>query len=738
MAKKNEVIGEKRRVWEVQSQCVHNGEEVWTEEIVEAFVNKLMEPRPFDGGKPALQRYCWCLHDKDNYTEDTFDDPYHPGVVQHVGVGSKKPAHIHLALEFRSAVYNTALQKLTSLPIGCFRKPEAKIKHNQFLAIATYMSHKRDVEQLLGKHLYSVDEIHCSEGFDYERETNLYIINSKKTHSVSSDGPRGLADDMINRIEAGEVDLETAKKEIKERAGYAFYLRYEKEFQLARAEFVKRHYEMKPRINIFLCGLSGSGKSALAQQIALALYPEMSSYECFHTVGAAGVRFDDYEYQPVIIWEDVRASEMLKEYKREGLLNLLEINPKKRSYNIKFGKIILTHKVNIFTDTESFDLFADKLMGEYKDGRQTIEEDKDKEQLLRRFAIVINLTMHDITIKRNDRLYTKGSQKSEFKIYSLIDRINIKDLFENYSGLALQECFQRITAPIVHLFNDYMDRQAKLGDKFYGIDDVPESIRVYEGYEDAMIKARAENEIEYYAVCSMVLPVIHLDGDIEELGPYTPEPEWQLGDELKDLGVYCPITFDQWVDMGRPKNYHMGFYNSDFKGDIQDTQNKRTKDKFDLFERFDEEFLQCAEAKERGESYSLPKGTTEADLDDYRRRYLPIRNTEELLTSPEAVKEYTNDSEWNIYDDDYVETLSKVTDQYLRSKRDEDFVIWAKALLNGRPYIDIISSDAGGHMLDCWHKVKTSWLQSHPDMDAHNWYKAYQKALYQKTDGTKK
>ena len=85
-----------------------------------------------------------------------------------------------------------------------------------------------------------------------------------------------------------------------------------------------------------------------------------------------------------------------------------------------------------------------------------------------------------------------------------------------------------------------------------------------------------------------------------------------------------------------------------------------------------------------------------------------------------------------------METLSKATDQYLSTKSDDDLSKWAKVLLNGRPYSVIICSDAGGDMLECWHKVKTSWLQSHPDMDDLDWYKAYQKALYRKENGTEK
>ena len=192
-------------------------------------------------------------------------------------------------------------------------------------------------------------------------------------------------------------------------------MRYEKEFRVARAEYIKTRYIMQKRINIYIYGKSGSGKSTLSQWLARALFPDLEDYECFYTVGAKGVRFDDYEYQPVIIWEDIRPEDLLREYKREGILNLLELSPKKRSYNIKFGKVTLTHRVNIFTCPNSFEEFSEYLMGAHNVGNQRIREEVDKEQLSRRFPIIINILENRIEIKRNVRIYD-DADKSAYAI----------------------------------------------------------------------------------------------------------------------------------------------------------------------------------------------------------------------------------------------------------------------------------------------------------------------------------
>ena len=58
------------RVWEIQSQCEHNGEAIWTEEIVKQFVDTLLEKRKDKNGNTTV-RFAWCNHDKDDYIEES-------------------------------------------------------------------------------------------------------------------------------------------------------------------------------------------------------------------------------------------------------------------------------------------------------------------------------------------------------------------------------------------------------------------------------------------------------------------------------------------------------------------------------------------------------------------------------------------------------------------------------------------------------------------------------------------
>ena len=92
----------KRRVWELQSQCYHNGEAIWTPEIVTSVIEKL-EAEKLDNGKPALKRWAWCMHDKDMVLEENIDQLRLKDPTSTLQIGDPRPAHIHLALEFETS-----------------------------------------------------------------------------------------------------------------------------------------------------------------------------------------------------------------------------------------------------------------------------------------------------------------------------------------------------------------------------------------------------------------------------------------------------------------------------------------------------------------------------------------------------------------------------------------------------------------------------------------------------------
>ena len=707
-SKKQESI--KRRVWELQSQCEHDGKEIWTPEIVSSVIAKLEEEK-LDNGKPSLKRWAWCMHDKDKVLEENIEQLHLKDPNSTLKIGDKRPAHIHLALEFENAVYNTHLQKISGLPIEFVRKPNAR--YNQFMAIATYLSHQRAEEQAKGKYLYPTEEIHCSSGFNYDEEVKKYLAVRDKKEEEIRKAPRYVADMTINMIERGELSVEDAKEQIKDTKGFAYFLRYEKEFRAARTEFVKRHYEMKPRINYYIYGSAGSGKSTISKYLAKALFPDLKEFECYYTVGAAGVRFDDYNYEPILVWEDVRGEELLREYKREGLLNLLEPSPKKRSYNIKYGKVTLTHQVNIFTGPVPFQEFIEVMMGSYSEGGQKIEEDKDKEQAYRRFPVIINVKSNEIEVLTNSRIF-EDTDHSEYKRYARVLNVSIAQLNEFYTGDALDQAFSVITEPIVNLHKQYMAKMS--GDKKWSNkEDAPARIEIIEGYQEVEDSIRAERE-PYHLRCKYILDNHRLsDGTF---GPYVSNNDWVLGDELdgKYEGLFCPFTYEQWITMGRPKEnpenemvdvldgwsetdisrpYEADGYTSDI--DEANAEYERLTALLPVIREY-------KEAVARGETPSLPEGVSEEDLE--ASEYLEL-DDDEFADVSDLIDE-----------SDEFRAILSLTERFLETRDEEDLKTWVEAI----SAFDMHTAN----IEDCWFKVREACIESEMVEDEAGWYRMYQ------------
>ena len=251
MTSSKSMIAKKHKVWEIQSQCEHDGKPVWTEEIVEKFVKDLDDQISPKTGKKILKRYAWCNHNQDKYLQSNIDELKERDPMTTAKVGDSRPAHIHLMLEFENAVYNTQLHKklikYTDLPIGFIQEPKAG--YNQYLAMITYLTHCRERELAKGKHRYNFDEVHCN--FNYEETVSQYLSNQEQEVTHKHTNQKKIADDMINRLVRGELTIEGAKTEAKNGVGFSLFLRHEKEFRQARNEYIKRQYEMEPRINFY-------------------------------------------------------------------------------------------------------------------------------------------------------------------------------------------------------------------------------------------------------------------------------------------------------------------------------------------------------------------------------------------------------------------------------------------------------------------------------------------------------
>ena len=107
------------------------------------------------------------------------------------------------------------------------------------------------------KHIYPDDAVNCS--FKYTETIDRYLATKEADFARIKKSKTELADRLTDQLERGEITIEDAKEECKKYKGFAYFLSFEKYFRSAHAEYVRKKNEMRHRMNIFICGDSGTG-----------------------------------------------------------------------------------------------------------------------------------------------------------------------------------------------------------------------------------------------------------------------------------------------------------------------------------------------------------------------------------------------------------------------------------------------------------------------------------------------
>lgn len=525
----------KRQVWEVQSHT-HDagGSPIFTPDMIEKFLKD---------NNDRIVRWAWCLHDKDVYTEeDVAESAKRNNGVPTVGVGQQKPNHIHLMLEFKNDVHDTALAKEFGLTTGQIKLPT--VKYHKMDALTTYLTHESPEEQEKGKHRYEDSEIHAN--FDFRKVIDGYLKIKDKAKAKKM--KKADVDSITEQIVQGAITM----SEIKEKYGVTFYFDHEQRFLRARREFMQYHYKMMARANYYIDGPAGRGKTTLAEMFARSLVPELEdANEAYLVVGEPGVRFQNYEYQPILIWEDVRAGQLIHEFGREGVLNLLETHPRKRNYNIKYDGVILTNQVNIFTGIESYEKFFDGLAGEYVDkyGNQYASEAYAKEQVYRRFPAITHLYPQDIVMQANRGVFAGTDEYLQYDTFATA-RVNMLSVNKHYTLTARESIAKQISAPMKAKHDEYMRIQGSDG-KVYDVDEAP-TIEVAVGL-DACKEMEQRTRVDYERFVQKWLAKHNASLQKEALAT---NPRQRTPEEIGRSKVF---TFEEWMAAGRPSEPGEGY-----------------------------------------------------------------------------------------------------------------------------------------------------------------------------------
>lgn len=189
-----------------------------------------------------------------------------------------------------------------------------------------------------------------------------------------------------------------------------------------------------------------------------------SSSEAFFEVGAPGSAFEGYDGQPVLIWNDRRAYDLLNELNGRGnVFNVFDTHPSRQRQNVKYSSINLANKVNIVNSVENYIHFLDGLSGEYhdKDGNLHESEMSEKIQAYRRFPLIIvidsNKAIYDLMI--NKMLLNYYSDGMDYLIIHGLSA-PLREIAEGLSGMPekRRELEFLCVKEVIHWYNKILEK----------------------------------------------------------------------------------------------------------------------------------------------------------------------------------------------------------------------------------------------------------------------------------------
>ena len=365
----------KARIFNIMQYVNHpdTGEPLLNRETIEATVKR-----------KGIKQYGYVLHDKDVFSAaDEEADPNHRQ-------GDTKPPHWHIVLQCGYAIEIGVIAKWLGIAENFVDVPKGN-GAGKFLDCIEYLTHERAEQAALGKHRYADSEIIAS--FDFRTKLNKRNENKLK-YGKDLDEKEQLRYDVLY---LGKTLRQAMKQEP------LLYMDDFEKLQKLRLQYIGHQSPPKTRINYYVCGKGGVGKGLISRALARSMYPQYEDDEdIFFEVGAKGAPFEGYDGQPVIIWNDRRAYDLLQELNGRGnVFNVFDTHPTKQRQNVKFSSVCLCNEVNIVNSVQDYLEFLEGLAGGYTDRSGEEHEAEDKGQSYRRFPFIIPLHKDDFDLLLN-------------------------------------------------------------------------------------------------------------------------------------------------------------------------------------------------------------------------------------------------------------------------------------------------------------------------------------------------
>lgn len=363
----------------------------------------LLDEKTIIGGlnHKSIKKYAYILHDKDVWLEEDAEKN-----ANHEE-GKKKPAHWHVVVSCENAVELGSIAKWFNVPEQYIDVPKGQ---GALLDCVEYLTHSSEKAILSGKHRYDDGEVKASEGWDWRKG-----IEQRKERRAKYGKDLSAKQELRAKVLYEGMTLREVQKKYP-----VEYMDDCDKLNKFRILNIQNSEPPKLRINYYIYGKGGVGKDLISRALARSLFPNIENDDdLFFVVGAGQVSFDGYDGQPVLIWSDRRAGQMLKVCGgRENFFNIFDSHPTKQRQNIKYGSLNLANCVNIVNGQESYITFINALSGEYKDREGTEHKAEDKGQTQRRFPFIIPLREKDFDLLINRGFVENDNTKfDEYFVY---------------------------------------------------------------------------------------------------------------------------------------------------------------------------------------------------------------------------------------------------------------------------------------------------------------------------------
>lgn len=399
--------------------------------------------------KKSIKEWAYAIHDKDPRSSQEFEAYCNKhGEPPTWNVGDPKPAHIQGVIRVSPAQTVETIAKWFDLPPQFI---EIKSGRNAFLDCVQYLTHETEKQQALGKHHYDDSEIKAS--FDFRRKLVEREEMRLRYGRELSEKDRLRYEVMYNGMTIRQVIEQNP-------------IAYQNDFanlDKMRAKYISKTAPMpKMRINYYIYAEdekagSGIGKGLLSKALARSMYPHLTEDdEIFFEVGSQGALFEGYDGQPVLIWNDRRGGQLLKELGSVGnVYNVFDTTPTSQKQNVKYSSTKLINEVNIVNSVQSFKDFIDGISGA-EFGLTT----EDQNQARRRFPVIIPMRVEDFDILINKGFMNDTKEFDQYIQYGTIkgnmQRIQIRGAGQED---VIKTAEKTLLNPVVEKHNEFKQRR---------------------------------------------------------------------------------------------------------------------------------------------------------------------------------------------------------------------------------------------------------------------------------------